>query len=59
MAEELAVLKQEEAISGGLSSPRGRNGNHRYIIMNFLFSIFLAVFCCSLRRSIFITVELQ
>ncbi|ONK70321.1 uncharacterized protein A4U43_C05F32520 [Asparagus officinalis] len=29
MAEELAVLKQEEAISGGLSSPRGRNGNSR------------------------------
>lgn len=29
MAEELVVLKQEEAISAGLSSPRGRNGNHR------------------------------
>ncbi|KAJ6834158.1 kinesin-like protein KIN-4A [Iris pallida] len=29
LAEELTVLKQEQAISGGLGSPRGRNGTSR------------------------------
>jgi hypothetical protein len=29
LAEELAILKQEDALSGGVSPGRGKNGNSR------------------------------
>ncbi|OAY70677.1 Kinesin-like protein BC2, partial [Ananas comosus] len=34
LAEELAILKQEEAISGGASPPRGNNGTSRVSTMS-------------------------